>query len=284
MNELKEKFEKMGARVRVTTLSGRAVTRLQRRRWRDGWQVDDEMAVRLDVQRDLHGEYFDLHRRNDIVVEVLHLDASDRHLLLRVSGRMENRGTTEDSAESTFLCGHDERSWFVAAIPERSRATSVQDAKDALKPAEVWEAMRAYGVPLEDRDRRRTAAFVRQGEWFFVPRPSLVVKPRDVLRHEPIRRGAAKPHMCQFLYRYNGERVWVNEDHPDGLTPVQFAQLSRKTRRLGDWREMMRGATVFVRGAISHPDHDTVHLGPWHLVVMNTENDARAMAHVAFLD
>jgi hypothetical protein len=31
-----------------------------------------------------------------------------------------------------FLCGHDERHWFVAEVP---RGTTVREAKEALKPA-----------------------------------------------------------------------------------------------------------------------------------------------------
>ena len=38
------------------------------------------------------------------------------------------------------------------------------------------------------------------------------------------------------------------------------------------------------KGAISHPDHKTIHLHVWHKVVMNTEGQAQAMKHVVFLD
>ena len=51
-----------------------------------------------------------------------------------------------------------------------------------------------------------------------------------------------------------------------------------------DSRFMQRDPTVFVRGAVSHADHATIHLGGWHRVAMNTENQSRAMASVAFLD
>lgn len=47
---------------------------------------------------------------------------------------------------------------------------------------------------------------------------------------------------------------------------------------------MVRGADVFAMGRVSHPDHATVVLRGWHRVLMNTERDARAMRHVAFLD
>ena len=46
----------------------------------------------------------------------------------------------------------------------------------------------------------------------------------------------------------------------------------------------MRDARVYVTGAIRHKDHATVWLTDWHEVVMNTETQAKAMRHVAFLD
>jgi hypothetical protein len=47
---------------------------------------------------------------------------------------------------------------------------------------------------------------------------------------------------------------------------------------------MMREADVFAKGAVRHPDHATVVLRGWHRVAMNTEQAARAMRHVGFLD
>jgi hypothetical protein len=43
-------------------------------------------------------------------------------------------------------------------------------------------------------------------------------------------------------------------------------------------------ADVFAKGAIRHPDHATIDLAGWHRVLMNTEQHARAMQHVVFLD
>jgi hypothetical protein len=41
---------------------------------------------------------------------------------------------------------------------------------------------------------------------------------------------------------------------------------------------------VYAKGSVRHPDHATIHLATWHRVLMNTEQAARAMRHVAFLD
>ena len=47
---------------------------------------------------------------------------------------------------------------------------------------------------------------------------------------------------------------------------------------------MTRDPELYARGAVRHPDHATIVLRGWHRVVMNTEQSARAMQHVAFLD
>ena len=38
-----------------------------------------------------------------------------------------------------------------------------------------------------------------------------------------------------------------------------------------------RNMQVMVKGRISHPDHKTILLRGWHMVVMNTENQSDAM-------
>src|SRR5688500_6643349 len=192
---LETKFEKMGARVKVVSLPARLA----------------QDPVRIDVRRDKRGEYFDVRHRSDVHVDVLDVKSHDRHLLLMTRSREARE------AKSKFLCGHDERAWFVAAVPEAARAKDVQGAKDALKPPEVWEAIRRFRVPAHKRDRRKTAAFVRQGEWFFLPRPELTFHERLVLKDEPIRRGAGKPHLCQFVYRRGGKTVHVCPTYPNGL-------------------------------------------------------------------
>jgi hypothetical protein len=261
MGELNDKFEKIGARVKVV--------------------VDPLAALRIDVRRDRQGEFFELRHDADTKVRVLDARPHDAHLVL-MAGHDGPRGSA--SGGSKFLCGHDERSWFVAAVPEGARVSTVQDAKDALKPAEVWEAIRQFRVPLNQRDRRKTKAFLRQGEWFFLPRPWLNVPANLVLIDEPIRRGAGKPHLCQFLYRQGGETVHVCPRYPNGLKPAEFHALSQKERDKHRWRLMTRDARVFVKGKIRHPDHATLRLPYWHQVFMNTETRARAMREVAFLD
>jgi hypothetical protein len=194
----------------------------------------------------------------------------------------------EQRGEHHYLCGHDEQHWFVAAIPEASGPlTSVAAAMEALKPPEVLEAQRRQGVKGKDRQRRKNAAYVRQGEWFFLPAPALHVEKREVLLNEPLSRGeGSKPHWAEFLYRRGGEAVYVCAQHPQGIRPDAYFEMIRARPRVKswNWRRMMRNPEAFVKGAISHPDHKTVHLHVWHKVVMNREGESQAMEHVVFLD
>jgi hypothetical protein len=236
--------------------------------------------VAVDVRRDRKGEYFDIALDAHVAdIDVLDVQPKSRHLLLLA--RLDD-GRRKDK----FLCGHDERSWFVAAVPDERGVSNVRTAFEALKPAPVRVAQNRTRVRFRDRTRRRTEAYVRQGEWFFLPAPGLVVKPVLVLQNEPLRRGAGKPHMCAELYREGGTTVYVCLRHPNGLNERAYRQLLHSTpsAQSWGWRVMRRDPRVYVRGRVWHADHKTVVLPFWHQVQMNTETQSQAMRNVAFLD
>ena len=264
-SDLERPFVKMGARVKFGAPEPRPWTRTV-------------LPFALDVREDRHGEYFLVSKRADVRVEVLEAKPKERHLVLlaRVPGF---RG---DETKSRFLLGHDERHWFVAAIPEQSPVSTVAAAKLALKPEEV--ALREISVRARIRDRRINKARIRQGEWFFVPAKGVKVAPHRILKNEPLRRGGGKPHACQELYREGGETVYVNHDHPNGLTQAEYSRLSEKVRTRPGWSRMVRNPRAFVRGTVRHSDHKTIFLEGWHEVFVNTESRAAAMRNVAFLD
>jgi hypothetical protein len=188
-------------------------------------------------------------------------------------------------SKSKFLCGHDERHWFVAAVPESAKASTVWEAKEALKPAAVRRAQSQAKVKHRERQKRRNPAFVRQGEWFFLPRPDVHPPEAEILRNEPIR-ARGKAHWVEFLCRRGGEQVYGTGRFPNGLTPGQYQTLLRTQPEMGrlPWRLMVRNPEVYAKGKVSHRDHATVVLPCWHLVAMNTENESRARQQVAFLD
>ena len=188
---IESKFAAMGARLKVREIAP------EWRRW-FGWQRTEDYAV--DIQKDRLGQFFELrvptHLSELLEISVMQTLPQERHLLLAVrDGKQFDR----------FLCGHDEREWFVAAVP--GGASSVRQAMDALQPQDVREALARNQVSSRKRYARKNRAFRRQGEWFFVPEPSFAVDEKLILRNEPLRRGAGKPHLVEEIFRSGGERM-----------------------------------------------------------------------------
>lgn len=264
----------MGARLKVREIASQ---------WRQGdrtWVSPNDFA--MDIQRDRGGEFFELrvptHLRDTLDVSVMQSEPKQRHLLLVV------RKSDDKPQIDRFLCGHDEREWFVAAVP--GGASSVRQAMDALQPKDVREALARHHVSSRKRYTRKNRAFRRQGEWFFVPEPSLTVDNKLILRNEPVSRGRGKPHWVEQLYRSGGETVHVCGKYPNGVTPEDYKAILQQhpnAARWG-WRVMQRNPGVYARGTVRHSDHATITLPFWHRVLMNTEAQSRTMANVAFLD
>lgn len=266
------KFAILGARATIRPLA--------QNRW-----LAEAGPVVIDIGLDRRGEFFDIQADEDADVAVIDLQPKDRHLLLMV--RQAADRANDPGRKDKFLCGHDERHWFVAGVPESAPVSSVITAKESLKPELVRNMESGKKGKRKNRLRRKTDTFIRQGEWFFVPATDVQVKEKLVLSNEPISRGrGSKPHICEFLYRDGGTTVYVCSRHPNGLETSEYRKLLIKNPRASswNWRPMQRDPVVFVRGKVSHPDHATIRLDGWHRVAMNTENQSRAMASIAFLD
>ena len=257
--QLVSHFARIGARVRV--------------------REDVVGGLRLDIARDDHGQFFDVVKPRGVEARVVDVDPGLRHLLLL--------GVNTDSAKAKhrYLCGHDEREWFVAAVPGNG-VSRVRQAMEALKPDVVRSEQERKQVRGTARLRRRTSAYIRQGEWFFLPRPGLKPQESLVLQNEPLSRGRGKPHWAEFLYREGGESVMVSSTHPRGISLERYRELIRAKPGAAarDWRPMRRNPTAYVKGTVRHPDHATIRLECWHLVVLNTEGQAPGARHVVFLD
>ena len=186
----------------------------------------------VDIQKDRRGEFFELRvperLRDSLDVNVLQTDKRDRHLLLFV--RLPERKAAR------FLCGHDEREWFVAAVP--GGASSVLQAKEALKPLAIRARQSQLKVPPRLRNRRKNAAFRRQGEWFFVPASVWGrdrINEKFALYNEPLRRGAGKPHIVEQLFRVAGELVYVCPKYPNGASEARYRQLLQNKPSAAQW-------------------------------------------------
>src|ERR1043165_2892946 len=136
---IETKLAMMGARFKVSVVPAQ--------------RESSDYAV--DIQRDGRGEFFELRvpepARDSLDLSVLQADKRDRHLLLFIR---PNEGKA-----ARFLCGHDEREWFVAAVP--GGASSVVQAKEELKPRAIRTRQDQLKVPTRLRNRRKNAAFRR---------------------------------------------------------------------------------------------------------------------------
>jgi hypothetical protein len=226
--ELQHAFSKIGAVLTDQTFG-------------PGFQID---IVKLGL-----GEAYELQRpwHDELCVEVMDVHPRLRHLVLDVTG-------SGLPISGRYLCGHDESHWFVAGLEFSRETAKVRGAMESLKPDIVRREQRRKGVKHR-RHRRHTAAYVRQGEWFFLPRPNVHVVARLVEYDGRLVRGAGKPHLVDEVYR-----VPATDE-------------------------------TYVRGRVQHLDHQTIHLDVWHQVVQNTEvvpntvdEYAEELARIAWLD
>ncbi len=269
LTHIQRAFDRMGAQLRVAPLIPQ--------RW------GPTSTFTLDVETHKQAERFVLavqpHEADTLTFAAPHVDRARKHLLLVV------RHANPRQPKEKFLCGHDERHWFVAGVPRGGGVTTVADAMEALKPLDAWRSQRLHGVKAKDWHARHNAGFVRQGEWFFIPTPDFMPEyPQAILRNEPLRRDwRSKPHMIEELYRFAGTTVYVNRQYPRGLREPQYRKLlQRKPEARGwPWRIMRRNPQVLVRGRVRHTDHATIKLNGWHRVLMNAEFSTGS---VAFLD
>jgi hypothetical protein len=273
-NQIESKFAEMGARIKVREVPPEWAIADR------SWRTNGDYAV--DIQRDRKGEFFEVRiperLREAVEISVMQSEPKKQHLLLAV------RKTGEKPQLDRFLCGHDEREWFVAAVP--GGASSVRQAMRALQPKIVRAAIESNRVPSRQRFDRKNRAFRRQGEWFFIPAPGFHAEKLRVLRNEPLRRGAGKPHIVEELCRTGGEWVYVASQRPSGLREAEYRKLLREDPDAAQWQwqTMRRTPIVHARGTVRHNDHATIELPFWHRVIMNTETETRTMANVAFLD
>lgn len=275
MNEyhvLQRHFSQIGA-----TLEVEVVPTGTRRLTERGWSPSAERTFLLDVREERRNEAFVLTVREDsqpvLELQTLNMRPDMRHLLLMVK--------TDPFDKQKFLCGHDERHWFVASVP--GGTTTVDSAMEALKPPLARAEQRANGVKGKNWQRRHNAGFIRQGEWFFLPRPRFTAPEWMLYHHEPIRRSGGTAHMVEWVYREGGTTVYVCSRHPAGVSEAQYKRLleTNPQARRWSWGTMRREPRVYARGKVRHPDHATIELPFWHLVVMSGE---LVSSNVVFLD
>lgn len=276
MSLVDEKFEKMGARIKLGRMTPNRF---------------NSNPVDVNIREDKKGQYYTINVADGVDLSILDLDPKDRHLVLMAKIPGEQKHQPPEKVK--FLCGHDEREWFSCQLANRS-VTTVSDAKLALQPKEVRKAQK--GMKKKERLKRHTSNTHRQGEWFFIPF-DLKEPDEELIHHkEPLMvgnaRAGSKPHIAQFAYRRGGERVNVVNGSRWPVVPLSQEDQDRLGNGLTDdekrifilrypdtkkwaWTPMVRDPELFVKGTIRHPDHATLELQDWHQVFMNVEERGR---------
>src|ERR1035438_3032078 len=142
---MKTVFEKMGADLKVMQPNSRVRNGLFGVTSRT--TQDPFTGLNVTVVRGV----FLVQKPERVNLQVVSQDVRDRHLLLMAKAGKVNQ---------KFLCGHDERDWFVAAVP--ATATNVQQAKDSLRPLEASVALDQHKVRRNKRHNRHNPAYIRQ--------------------------------------------------------------------------------------------------------------------------
>lgn len=257
MKPIEKAFSKMGARIKIKEkVSG----------WRSGPFV-------LDIKKDKKGEYFELEYNPDEIngVDAVDVRPEKKHLLLMV--RHPGTRPHDPETKEKFLCGHDELHWFAAGV--RPSSSSVLNAMESLKPSTVLRQQEIRKVKTKKRNKRKNEAFIRQGEWFFIP-SDIKIDEKYVLKNEPLQRGAGKPHVAEYIFRVGGRGVYVNGGKV--VTENEYERM--------DWDKKIgyvfrrADANVYARGSIRHPDHKTIYLSTWHQVVPNEETRSSKLAFI----
>lgn len=268
---LEKSFNKMGAKVIFDVPASRF--------------NNPEFDLDVVTSKKSKESYFRLDVINDSIISqltVLDIDPKDRHLLLMRKESIYNRkGDPIDYSKWRYLVGHDERDWFVAGVPDDAMVSTVQQAKDALRPLAALNSIKSKGK-MKNRNKRKNKGFLRQGEWFCIP-VDIDLSEEIIHKNEPITRGRAKPHIVSEIVRRGGRTVNVHRLYPEGVDEKEKASLIKGGVTMG-WRTMLVDAKVYGRGFLRHPDHATVKLPGWHEIVPNTESRASQMGTLTFLD
>jgi hypothetical protein len=274
ITSIESRFAEMGARFKCVLQPPSSNI------WIHG--IGRTLPYAMDIGRDRHGACFELrvpeNVKSSLEPLVSQADPHQRHLLLMI------RVAGDNPHLDRFLCGHDEKDWFVASVP--GGASTIRQAFTALQPDAVRQALNGSGLSARKQFKRRNEVFLRQGEWFFLPEPDLMVDEFLILRQEPISRGAGKPHVVSELYRTGGRSVYVCRKHPNGITGDAYRSLLRQNPSAAGWGWNLRkrDPRVYARGEVHHPDHASLELPIWHRVHPNTENKSLGRSFVAFID
>ena len=156
--------------------------------------------------------------------------------------------TRSPSTVRHFLLGVDERQLFMCQLPRP--ASSVKQAMDNLKSPTV--------ILAEGQQLGKT---LRQGEWFLLNPTSEEAATLKAHLKSTLAVVHKKANVGQYAGRATGKPHVVDE----------LVQIRDAEQVLAHGFRTRSRAAVFIRGALRHPDHETLKLGSWRKVILNNE-------------
>ena len=219
-------------------------TELLERKFRDvgvPLQLLDHSWFGINVRRGAAGERIAL-STGDSSVEVMDADRDHAQLLLLIKTDWGSGRTRK----SKILCGRDERSLFAVGVRSTIGVpvNSVATAHEALKPPELREP--EGGRRRRGHRRQRPPDFVRQGDWFFVPHPSIPLQTSGIRKRQRLAQVGGNAHLVEYL-------------------------LGDPRTLISPWPGVAPHGVVYARGFVRHPEHRTIRLRGWHRVLPNLE-------------
>ena len=156
----------------------------------------------------------------------------------------------------------------------RTASSASSSAKDALQPEAARDAVAR--VRPRDRFRRRNAAYVRQGEWFFCP-GGRCVDEADMPSGRTASRGRGEDDLLEFAYRAEARRSLSTREHRAGISASRVrVALAPRSSGVAANRQMVRDPELYAKGFVRpQPDHNTIVL---HVLASHADEHRAACA------
>ncbi|HWB06716.1 MAG TPA: hypothetical protein VG796_27075 [Verrucomicrobiales bacterium] len=128
-------------------------------------------------------------------------------------------------------------------------------------------------------DPAANEAAISLGGWLFVPAPGLVVEPKRIQHHSPVRSSGNSAPVVGELYRTGGEAMYYSVSRRRILTVQQYRKLLLQHPKTvkEDWRIVQRNTAAYGRGTVHHPDHRPITLHGWHRILIDAGSEAAVL-------
>ncbi len=242
-----KKFEEIGAKVRIEENS------------------NSISNFRMNIIERKSEEVFFISLKKPIIeLQVLQTRKDINHLLLMVKDN-------EIGTQEKFLCGFDERHWFLVGVDDNVR--NVDHAMLSLKPALVDIQQKIKKIKRKNINKRHNKAFIRQGEWFFISsRISINTQNYIMYKNHSLGNG----HVCDEVCETVIETYFHSKHAPKGLLKGNYKRFLEKHPHIhpnkGWWTSIMY-FDRYARGHVRHKDHKTIYLNGWHIVLKNRQKN-----------